>query len=248
MEKGIFTALSRLGLSHHESQALLAVLVAGKASAAQVGKVVGLPRQTTFSILKKLAEQGYVEQTSQGRSTFFSTTLEHLEYACDNRRLKIEQSKATLLAELPKVFAKQKGVELPKVRYYEGVVGLKQMFEGILAEYRKNKLPKIFRAYGVNNMRAALGEYLHEFVKERGKLGVETHLFIGEAEDDLAVERERLGRIVKRLSIAPQKAGMYLVGSRVYLFSFPDRIGVMIENGAIAQLLTAVFDNHWSKS
>lgn len=248
MEKSIIAAFHKLGLSEHESPVLLAVLVAGRASAVQVGRTVNLSRQTTYSILKALSEQGYIEQTTQGRSTFFTTTLEHVLYVCENSRLKIEQSKATLLVELPKIIARQKGVELPKVRYYEGVAGLEQMFEGILREYSKSALPKVFRAYGVNNMRAALGEYLHEFVRARGTLGVETHLFIGQGEDDLGIEQEQLGRVVKRLNIKPQKAGVYLVGKRLYLFSFPDRVGVMVENAMIVELLTAVFDDHWAKS
>lgn len=227
---------------------LLAVLVAGKANAGQVGKVVNLPRQTVYSILKALTEQGYVEQSVRGRSSIFSTTLEQLEYACDNRRFKIEESKAALQAEVPKILAKQKGVELPKVRYYEGIAGLQRMFEDMLVQYKRGKAPKLFRGYGVNKMHSALGDYLFEFVKERGKLGVETHLFIGQGEDDLAVEQEQLGRMVKRLKISPQKAGMYLVGNRVYLFSFPDRVGVMVENAAIAQLFTSTFDEHWQKS
>jgi DNA-binding MarR family transcriptional regulator len=247
MEQGIFTALKRLGLSQHESQVLLAVLVMGQANAAPIGKRVNLPRQTAYSILKGLAEQGFVEQSAKGRSTTFSATLEHLERACDIRRMKLVESKAALQAEVPKILANQRGVELPRVRYYEGVSGLKRMFEDILLQYGEGKAPKLFRGYGVNKMQSALGDYLFEFVKERGKLGVETHLFIGEGEDDLGVEQEQLGRLVKRLRIAPQKAGMYLVGNRVYLFSFPDRVGVMIENAAIAQLLTVTFDDHWVK-
>ena len=57
-----------------------------------------------------------------------------------------------------------------------------------------------------------------------------------------------LGRTIKQLPMDPQKASLYIVGDRLYLFSFEDKVGVMIENKAIARLLNEIFGIQWEQT
>ena len=74
-------------------------------------------------------------------------------------------------------------------------------------------------------------------------------MFIGKGDNDFGItnEKNKLQREVKQLVIEPQEAGIYLAGDRVYLFSYADTVGVMIENEAIVKILKANFDAQWNE-
>ena len=92
-------------------------------------------------------------------------------------------------------------------------------------------------------------DFVRDFVKKRHNLGVATRLLIGEGEDDFKISKEsdKLGRDIKHIDIAPQKAGIYLVGDRVYMFSYEDEVGVMIENKNINNFLKEIFEVEWKR-
>jgi hypothetical protein len=58
----------------------------------------------------------------------------------------------------------------------------------------------------------------------------------------------KYGRKIKHIDIEPQKSGVYLVGDRVYLFSYEDEVGVMVENKNIANFLKEIFEVEWRQS
>jgi hypothetical protein len=130
-------------------------------------------------------------------------------------------------------------------------MGLEYLFRSMLEVYRKKKTQK-FRGYGINFLARTQGleDYIRYFLKERSRLGVTTDLFIAQGPDDFRITNEttKLGRDVKHLAIEEQNAGIYLVGNRVYLFSYKNNVGVMVENKEIVALMKSTFDDHWKKS
>ena len=91
---------------------------------------------------------------------------------------------------------------------------------------------------------------LEEFLKKRQRLGVKTNLFVGlgDYDFDLGEHAKKYNRTMKHLNMPQQKAGCYIVGNSIYLFSYETKIGVRIEDKAMAELLMGVFDDHWSKT
>jgi HTH-type transcriptional regulator, sugar sensing transcriptional regulator len=239
--------LKEIGLNEKEAQIYLSLVKLGTSSAAEIAHEVKLPRQTVYSILQPMVEQSLVEQSDKRGVKQFFTDPNHLLVLLDNQGKEIDKSRRQLEKEIPKLIEKQKRAkELPKVQYYEGRDGLKRLFENILEQHRRGK-DKVFRGYGINKFRETLGKFLYDFVRKRARYGVTTNLFIGQGPDDFEItEKTRYGRNVKRLKIDPQQAGIYLAGDRVYLFSYDDNVGVMVENKAIVKLLKGVFDDHWS--
>jgi sugar-specific transcriptional regulator TrmB len=241
--------LLRVGLSKKEADVYLALLEQSSASASEIARLVNLPRQTVYSILQELMEHGLIEQGfKQGAKRFYADTDQLFSFF-DKQKRNIEDSRKMLEWELPSLLEKQKKPShLPMVKYYDGPAGLIQLLDSILEFYKKSA-EKLFRGYGINKFNEALGDYLYEFVKKRGQYGVNTRLFIGQGADDFKIKGKAnaYGREVKRLGMKPQQAGVYIVGNRIYLFSYPDKVGIMVENENMAQLLTEVFDDHWKK-
>ncbi len=247
--KSLENSLVDLGLHKKEVMVYLSLVKGGFSTAAQTAHDTGLPRQTVYSILEKLVNEEFVEQgDKRGVKQFFADPSKVLSII-DKRQHSLETDKRVLEKEMAELLLVQtKNSFFPKIQYYEGRQGLIRLFNNILGQYKKGE-SKNFRGYGINKMREALGDYLFEFVKKRGEFDIQTRLFIGQGPDDFNItdKESAFGRNVKRLEIKPQNAALYVVGQKVYLFSYPDQVGVMIENKNIADLLKNVFDDHWTK-
>lgn len=241
-----------LGLGKREAKVALALIRRRTARASEIAEDTGLPRQTAYSILTKLVHEGLVVATSgKGIRRFM------LDYGQLTRHVEEKQGELDRIREglrtgyAPSVAIRESSSRLPRVTYYEGSAGLAHLFDSMLEVYRKGKVKK-FRGYGINFLASTRGleERVRSFLEERGKLGVSTDLFIARGPDDFKItdEPSRLGRAIKHLDIDEQDAGIYLVGNRVYLFSFKDNVGVMLENQTITEFLKSAFDDHWEKS
>ena len=244
--------LVALRYSKREVKVGLALLELKSARASRISKLADEPRQTVYSILKRFVEDGLVTSTVKGGVRYFMCDYRHVTRFVDSEQSRLRRIRHALDTGLSPAVALGTGIAaLPSVTYYEGSLGLEHLFENMLEVYKKGKY-KRFRGYGINFLAETRGleDYIRYFLAERAKLGVTTKLFIAEGPDDFRItdESSRLGRDITRLDIDEQNAGIYLVGSRIYLFSFKDNVGVMIENQAIAQFMESAFDDHWERS
>lgn len=240
----------KLGLGKKERRVYIACLKRGPAPASKIALEAGLPRQTTYSILSRLIEEGLVEQSDRAGVRSFFADPRKIPSVLERRQTKLAETKRAVEEKMAELLSmKQSVVEFPKVEYYEGEEGIKRFSEEILEYYKKKNIEKVLRGYGVNKFSEGLGDYFAEHAKKRAELGVETRLLVGKGETDLGLEDEllRKWRQVRQIEMNPQESGVYLVGSRIYLFSYKDKVGVMIENEAIAELLKNTFDDHWQR-
>lgn len=241
--------LSKLNLDEKDIHMYLALVKLGPASAGQVARETNLPRQTVYSILQMLVAREFVEQGDKRGVKQFIADPSKLTALIDTKRRELEEQKKALEVELPKLLAAQQRREpVLTVSYYEGKAGMRRLLDSILDVYRRGR-SKEFRGYGVNRFKEAMGDYFYEWAKKRFSYGVTTKLVIGQGPDDFGISSTStiLGRTIKRIEMEPQKAGIYLVDNRVYLFSFDEEVGVMVESASISQLLRAAFDDHWGK-
>lgn len=241
-----------LGFTLPETAVAIALLHRGSGRASEIAQDVRIPRQTTYSILAKLVHDGLVTPTSGKGVRRFTLDYGQLMHYIEERKDELERIRESLRnGYAPSVAIQESQSRLPRVAYYEGATGLGHLFESMLEVYRKGKSKK-FRGYGINFLASTRGleDYVRSFLEERGRLGVSADLFIARGPDDFKITNEssRLGRNIKHLDIDEQNAGIYLVGNRVYLFSFKENVGVVVENQAIAEFLKNAFDDHWAKS
>ena len=243
--------LTALRYSKREVKVALALLELKFARATRVARAADELRQTVYSILKRFVEIGLVTSTVRGGVRHFLCDYRHVANFIESEQVRLRRIGRSLETGLsPTVATDTKKGTLPSVTYYEGSLGLERLFESMLALYARGKY-KRFRGYGINFLAETRGleDYIRYFLKKRAEMGVTTKLFIAKGPDDFRItdESTRLGRDIKRLDIDEQNAGIYLVGNRVYLFSFKDNVGVMVENPHIAQFMESAFDDHWAR-
>lgn len=217
----------------------------GKATASQIANELKIPRQTIYYIVEGLIEKGVLDQTDENGVKKFIANPYKLEDILENRQKILEKGKESLKEEIPKLITKKNaGLELPKVEYYQGREGLERLFGSILKIHR-DKDVKEFSGYGISYFYPGMEMFLKGFLKERYGLGVKTRLFTPLGGDGLNISSEPWGREYKKIDLGEQKAGIYLVGNNIFMFSYKDNVGIRIENKTICTLLKSIFENDW---
>lgn len=239
--------LENIGLDKKEIEMYLVLVKLGKSTATQIGEELKIPRQTVYYIVDHIVEKGVIDQTDENGVRKYIANPYKLEELLESKQKNLEKSKESLKIEIPKLITeKHVGLELPKVEYYQGREGLERLFNSILKIHKQTE-EKEFAGYGINHFYPGMEEFLKNFFEERYELGVKTRLFIGEGidNDNLDIQNNPLGREYKKLGLGEQKAGIYLVGNNIFMFSYKDNVGIRVENKTIAVLLKAIFENDW---
>ena len=242
----IKNTLKILGLSNKEIRIYLSILNNNPIKTSQIAREVGIPPQSINSILSKLTENGFIEQGNISGVKQYFADYRDLFTLIDKRSQSFSKERKNLEEEMSKYLKLTNPKNNPRTTYHEGYEGLKRVFEGML-EYWKSGAEKQFRAYGIRKFPKELEGFLINWIKERHTLGVTSRVIIGKGPKEYTIsgKMNEYGRTVKKIDIDPERAAIYIAGDRIYTFSFENKIGVTIEEPAIAELLKNVFDNHW---
>lgn len=222
-----------------------------QATTSQVALAALLPRQTAYSILLKLQTFGLVSLSSRSGVKLFIADPEDIYGVIKKKQDELTKVRDETKEHLPYIKQHQrKYFKKPTVRYYDGAYGLKNLFNSMLDYYDQPGSIKEFRGYGLNTYKnASVRTFLSHFIKKRKKKGVKTKLLIGAGPEDFTKGKSgQLDISTRHMNVRPQNAGIYILEDKVYMFSFTDNSGLVVENKAIAKFLKDAFDDHWGKT
>lgn len=121
--------LQKLGLNKHEARVYLAALSLGPSSASQISQETNIKRPTVYLALENLAKQGLVLESFAGKKRLFEAEKpQKLEKLTKRMRRQVVDAEILLesilpgLIKLPKQYSEE-----PKVSFYSGVEGLKNV-------------------------------------------------------------------------------------------------------------------------
>lgn len=159
------TSLVRLGLKDKEISVFLSLLELGAQPASVVAKRAGLNRATTYVILDGLVSRGFVSRVvKSGIQTFAAISPEELVEVIRMRKRELDDQESELKGIIPQLQSMMSQyLTKPKVRYYEGIDGIKTVMEETLTS------TEAIRAYA--NMDAwknsPLSDYIHTYCHRR---------------------------------------------------------------------------------
>lgn len=131
MEK-ISAALRRLDLSEFEQTIYLSLLRTGRATARMLADRTGITRPSVYDQLKSLlALNLVVELEVEGKAYFAAADIKHLDALLSDRIDRLEQSREFLAEALPTLIDSLDTVT-PKIRFFEGTEGVKQLLKDIM--------------------------------------------------------------------------------------------------------------------
>ena len=243
-------ALEEIGLSGIEVDAYLTLLkTAGAQPASVLANRMSINRTTAYKALINLSKRGLATKTMKhGIICFFAEDPEDsLKSLIGDRQEKLKEVNQTILDALPSLIVGEEGSpHLPKIRYYEGIDGIKQIYEAVLKEgvdyYRYGDITKIY---------GTLGEFTDEFIRKRNKLGINSHAIMPYHKRSEELYKKDKDELRKALYIPhdlfPIEGEVRIFGNKVAILSLKkdSPIGVIIESEIVARMFKSIFMLTW---
>ncbi|MDD9953377.1 MAG: hypothetical protein OXR66_03510 [Candidatus Woesearchaeota archaeon] len=173
---GIRTVLRTLGLTDGESRVYLALLQLGRSSVGPITKESGVSSSKIYNVLNRLVEKSIVSYIVEGRTRYYSVlNPKYLQQFIEQERAKtnkqLDMQQTTLKNSLPSLEALYLSKEDDVyANVYEGIEGIKAVFDMCLDECSKGDEPKTLGYPRIASK--LLNAYFKEYNRRLSKNGV----------------------------------------------------------------------------
>lgn len=237
----ILHSLEKLGLEYKEQLVYVALLQLERATANEIAYKANLKRPTTYDILYRLRAGGVIAEVKEGKKRkFVAQPPEQLLTLLDEQKRAVEQD----LPQLLSIYNTK--TKRPKVAYFEGVDGIKQLYEDTLLVTPNGGE---ILAYVTKDTVDALPEYTADYVRRRVAKNITLR---GIYESSPAVKRylaknkeqRRQARVLNNAQPLDNEINIY--GDRMIIITHkPEPFGVQIESKEIADTQRTIFELAW---
>lgn len=242
--------LKPIGLSETESLLYELLLKLGEAPAQDIITASSLKRPTVYKALYSLEKKGLLTSSDKAKKIHFRPVepLKLMEMI-EERYSGIEQAKSMLTTILPALTSSYvMSVERPIITTYEGVEGLKKIYQDALIDKKE-----IFGVLQTHEVDPELFKWLTTvYVKERVKLQIPAKVIVssGEWADQYESRNEKELRTTVRVPDIkfPFEHEVDIYGDKVAFINYKKGeklMGVIIKNPQIARTMKAWFDLAW---
>jgi len=237
----IIEKLAEIGIEEKPARVYLAALEIGGGLASEIGQRAGVERTHTYHLLEQLIQEGLIYRSERGnRLIFAAQSPKKIEKMIESR---LERAKS-LIPEL--LILEGSNTTKPNFKLFEGIEGIKQLFEETLDLPRGTETLAYSAAESIHDY---LKEYVPEYLKRRVRKGITQRAIAEDSEDarehqknDQAELRET--RLVDREKF-PFKNEVNIFGNKIMIASYRDLMGVIIESKNIADTQRAIFELAW---
>lgn len=232
--------LTNIGLTDKESKVYLAALELGPSPASDIAQRSKLNRVTTYDILEKLIEREYITRQTKNRITTFTAAEP------DHIRMDIRQKYLDFKEVLPELRRLHGSTYIPRIRYYEGIEGVKKVYADTLTAKTE-----LLNYADSKSIREYWPTYDQDYVNERVKRRIYLR---GIAPQDAMGKRIAADNEKKHREIRLVKAGPYAFSNEINIYdekvsivSFGKKevVGMIIESSEIANTQRAIFMMAW---
>lgn len=239
--------LTRIGLSRDEAWVYTALLNGGPQGAGELLKRdIPMKRGLLYKVLDRLVERGLVtEQKGKGKARFVPQPPDMLTTILEDRESEVRHSRDSLAAALPELKAKYNlSTDRPIIRFFEGVEGLRKMYEDKLESGAKEL--HFIRTARAETYRETFGTWFSHYLKRQVDAGIKAYAITVDDEytnHDPAIDA---ARNVVRTWIRPQDytapVQIDAYGDRVAILCFgKEFFGIVIESAPLATAIRDIF-------
>lgn len=233
--------LELLGLDGKKAQVYLAAMQLGTASAQEIAKKAGLKRPTTTEILEGFAEKGLVSFVTEKRTRSF--TVEPPKKIIELLHEQERQAKI-IIPQLEAMYGK--AWHRPQVQFYEGIEGIKTVYEDTLTTSTKElrgvlSMQDLYKIPGK--------DYMDDYVARRIGAGIRLKVIRPEAKE-VEANWPASHAQNRELHLAPHdmesSMTMYLYDNKVVLIGTEkEKFGVIIRSREFYQMQLYFFNTLW---
>jgi len=239
--------LEDLGLTEEESKVYLALLELGNSYVSAIAKKAGVHRVSCYHTLGNLVSKGLVSTFTKNKMKFFA--IESPKILVNKIEERFSKAKK-LLPELLSITNSL--VYKPKIQYYEGLEGIKNIFEETLGGDKE--------MLGYTNLATLPDvvpkEYLRDYAARKIKEGIKTRMLSPMSDEATAYLESYYPEgfdhnLVEVFFVNPDEFmfeyEINIFGNRVSIVSLkPDELmGMIIESPVYAKTQRAIFNLAW---
>lgn len=243
-----------LGLQDKEPEIFMALLTStGPQPASSVSKKTEINRTTVYKALIKMAKMGLITKTMQHGVICF--LAEEPDKKLEDFLIKKQKQLASLSQNLLNILPEIKDLEkqqtlVPKMRYYEGMEGVKRVYRDTLKEGKT--------IYGFENVAEMADEakdyILNDYVPKRAEAQIHAYVIVPKNKENENFQKKdkeslRETRIISQENF-PVETEINIYGQKTAFFSYKagEMFGVILESEAIANSMKAIFNFCWKFS
>ncbi len=239
MENQLITILTNLGLTDKEAKVYLSCTEIGTGVVSDIAHKAGINRVTTYDILEKLSQRGMVSFYTKKKIKYFSSI------APESLLEEFEKRTNDLRGSLPKFKTLTGEINHPRIRYFEGLEGIKAIYADTLSS--KSEILNYSNSYEI---RKQWPTYDQDYVKKR----TEKQIYLrGISPKDKAGETVQAHdqEFFREMRLIPSDQFDFtneinIYDDKVAIISFKDElIGMIIESIEIANSQRAIFNMCW---
>ncbi|MCF7918023.1 hypothetical protein K9L27_03440 [Candidatus Gracilibacteria bacterium] len=136
----------------------------------------------------------------------------------------------------------------PEVTYYEGVEGIKEIYENMLETAEKAD-KKIYSWLDISKIQESLGDYLFEYIKKRMEKNIVSHDIVPKNKVNVKHAEKKEKREIKFVDNLPIDGEIRIYGDKVSVITFNEKklIGFVFQGSIITSLFRAIFENAWNR-
>jgi len=235
--------LRQVGLDEKEAKTYLAALEYGPTTMISLAKKSGIKRTSIYNFMNDLVARGFIVSTVSGKRTLYSAVSpKDLEKIAEKQITKVRE----MVPELMLLF--DKSPQKPRIRFYEGVDGIKTVFNDTLTQPEGSEMIAITSfgaAYDV------LGQkFYDDYVKRRVAKNISGRGIISSdkyTETRTSNNKKELrDAIIVNSKDLPISIEFNIYQNKIAFMSFgTEKLGIIIESQQIADTLRAFFNLAW---
>ncbi len=238
--------LANLGLTPEEAKVYMAILELGGSFVSSIARRAGVNRSSCYHTLQNLVEKGLVSSYQKGKVLHFT--------AEDPKRfLQIAEERMERTKELiPQLLSIANTLAFkPKIRFYEGLEGIKSIFEDVLTTKGE-----VLGYTSIKGLIELFPDYFRQFCHKKVKNGIRTRYICPTTSEGVDIIDDYYPakydpNLLEILMVNPKEFNFQneiaIYGNKVAVMSLnPDElIGLLVESTNFAQSMKSVFDLAW---
>ena len=248
-KKEIELALSKIGLAKNEIEIYLTLLELGRNNVSNITKNTSVNRTTGYVILNRLVKMGLVQVLGKKpKLEYIIESTEPLLNYIEEKILNDKEALESIQKILPQLNEMHYHADRPIVKYYEGIRGLKQVYEDTLTAKTD-----IVSMASYKEMHETLPDYFPSYYKRRAKRNIKIKGFVPNTA--MARKRRKLNKDENReLALLPYKdeylftPEIDIYDNKVMIASWKEKLGIIIESQEIADALRVMFRLAWKEA
>jgi len=240
--------LLSLGLSEKETNVYLALLNLGKGTVSEIARQAEMNRTTGYDILSRLVNYGLVSVSGkEPKQEFVAESPDKVVNFLESKKQETEKQIVEAKTFLPQLKSIHNVGGRPKIRFYEGKEGLKQVYEDTLTSH------EAIRAYAtVDDMHAGLPDYFPKYYQRRAKKGIHIRAIVPKTPTGIDRSKQDRAEARETALIPPDKyyfsPEINIYDNKIMIASWREKLGIIIESPEIADAMKKIYELAWAEA